>query len=391
MTKRVMTFLGWGLSSALFVIGTFALVQDEPPIALAIVFILWGILCLPPLYELTQRLEKYGWTWNAMARLGLALLIPAFLAPGISQKDLSFYQRVPNPFVTTPELSVSPVIPKSPITESATPSSAPVTLSGSPLPILKALELKNGQIYVVSDQTSLMASNNPTDIVADIQQMKLIPKGGIFKILKTDIQKDKQWYQVAAFDAAKTPIGNGWINSATLAEEIVVASSTPIPSAIQSLLPSPQVSSSIAAVIARAQASAAASAPNTSPTASLSPLAPRASASPVISAAPTQAPLPLNSPSKVLPNNSKTNFPAHRVSTEPMVDGSRVIIETEDPSISREQCIALVQTYLAKAGGKGQVVVYKPNPKPPWNGRVLAFCFNDLNEKGTIINSFYGW
>jgi hypothetical protein len=393
MTKRVMTFLGWGLSSALFVIGTFALVQDEPPIALAIVFILWGILCLPPLYELTQRLEKYGWTWNILVRLGLALLIPAFLAPGISQKDLSFYQRVPNPFVPAKDPSLSPVITKPAASESATP--APITLSGSPLPILKALELKNGQIYVVSDQTSLMASNNPTDIVADIQQMKLIPKGGIFKVLKTNIQKDKQWYQVAAFDAAKTPIGTGWINSATLTEEIAVTSPTPIPSAIQGLLPSPQISSSIATIIAQAKAKASAttSSPNTSPTASLSPLLPSAavSPSPTISAAPTTTPPPLSSPSKVLPNKTKTAFPTHRVSTEPMASGSRVIIETEDPSISREQCMALVQTYISKAGGKGQVVVYKPNPKPPWNGRVLAFCFNDLNEKGTIINSFYGW
>jgi hypothetical protein len=392
MSKRVMTFLGWVLSSALLMIGTFALVQDNPPIALALVVILWGILCLPPLYELTQKLEPYGWTWNLVSRLGAALLIPAFLAPWISPKDLSFYERIQNPFVITKDSTPRSVTPQPTLTASsaASASPAPVTVSASPLPILKALELQKDQTYVVSEQTSLMASNSPTDIVADIQQMKLIPKGGVFKVLEKAVKTDKIWYQVAAFDQSRIPVGTGWINSTTLVEEVATATPTLVPSAVQSGLPSPEVASSLAAIIAKAQGLS--SAP---PSPSLD--APAVSAKPQISTSPNIAKTPqpslaagkpLISPSKVLPNLA---VPPHRVSTEVMADGSRIVIETDDAMISRDQCKALVKTYLAKAGGKGQIVVYKPNPKPPWNGRVLAFCFDDLDNKGTVINGFYGW
>jgi hypothetical protein len=412
MLKRVMTFLGWVLSSALFVTGAFALFQEEPSIALGIIFILWGVLCLPPLYELTQRLETYGWTWNALARFCLALLIPAFMAPWISPKDLSFYQRIRSPFVSAKDVAPASPAPTPSATASTgqektaspSPSATPLTVTGSPLPIVKAAALKKGQTYIVAEQTSLMASNDGNDIVADIQQMRLIPKGGVFKVLETVDKKDKRWYQVAAFDQQKKPVGNGWINSTTLAEEVAASSPILIPSTTPSGSPSPAIPSEIAAIIAQAK-----QAQGQSPNASASPTATsldapmvKASSSPKPNTAPSTktsaSPTPtstakaaaakqLTSPSQVLGKSQ----PAHRVSMEAMANGSRVIIETEDPAISRDQCLSLVKTYLSKAGGKGQIVVYKPNPKPPWNGRVLAFCFNDLDDKGTVMNDFYGW
>jgi hypothetical protein len=407
MLKRVMTFLGWVVSSALFVTGAFALFQEEPSIALGIVFILWGVLCLPPLYELTQRLETYGWTWNALARLCLALLIPAFMAPWISPKDLSFYQRIRSPFVSAKDVAPASPTPTPSVKVGAgqekiaspSPSASPVTVAGSPLPIVKAAELKKGQAYIVAEQTSLMASNESTDIVADIQKMRLIPKGGVFKVLETVDKKDKRWYQVAAFDQEKKQLGNGWINSATLAEEIAASSPILMPTTTSSGSPSPAIPSEIAAIIAQAKGQN--QSPSASPTAtSLDGPMVKASSSPQPSTSPSvkgsATPTPkasapagkqLKSPSQVLGKSQ----PAHRVTTEPMAEGSRIIIETEDPAISRDQCLSLVKTYMSKAGGKGQIVVYKPNPKPPWNGRVLAFCFNDLDQKGTVMNDFYGW
>jgi hypothetical protein len=396
MRKRVLTFLGWGLSSLLFVTATFAFMQDEPPIALGIVFILWGILCLPPLYTLTQRLETYGSAWNVLSRLGLALLIPAFLAPWIAPKDLSFYQRVRNPFEMGQDVPVPRATPQPTATKDAkaTPSPTPaVIVSGTPLPVLKAQDLKKGQTYIVADQTYLMATNTSTDVVADIQQMKLIPKGGLFKVLETVDKENKRWYQVAAFDKEKKQIGSGWINSLTLAEEVAASSPLMIPSAIQSGMPTPSPSSSIAAIIANAQGAASASPTATSLDAPAATTSPKPSPSSKTTPQPSASVVkPLKSPSEILGAvKSKSVSPGHRVSTEPMTNGSRIIIETEDPNISRDQCMALVKTYMAKAGGKGQIVVYKPNPKPPWNGRVLAFCFNDLDDKGTVMNDFYGW
>jgi hypothetical protein len=406
--SSVLTFIGWVLSSLLFV-GALAILQVNRSIGLAILLILCGILFFPPLYKKTQKWEADGSTWNILSRLGLLLLIPAFLAPWISKQDLSLLQRFRNPFAATPLPRTSPTPT---VIASANSSPSPVTVSGTPLPILNPLELKQGQTYVTSGQLSLLPSNDPNNVVANIKQMQLIPPGGLFQVLATDPQKDQLWYRVAAFDQAKRPVGNGWISSKKLTQELAAAAPTliptAVPSAIQSGFPSPQPSSSLAAILAKMPPNPAASGspqvvpsslePPTSltnPSKSSQPVGtntPKISETPPLSKSAnlsTPANLAFKLPSKVIATNTKPGSLAHRVSIEPMPNGSRVVIETTDPNISSDQCKALVKTYMAKANGKGEIIVYKPNPKPPWKGRVLAFCVNTLDEKGTVMKDFW--
>ncbi len=406
--SSVLTFIGWVVSSLLFV-GALAIFQANRSIGLVILLILCGILFLPPLYKKTQKWEADGSTWNILSRLGLLLLIPAFLAPWISKQDLSLLQRFRNPFLATPLPRTSP---KPTVVASANSAPSPITVSGAPLPILNPLELKQGQTYITPGQLSLLPSNDPNNVVTNIKQMQIIPPSGIFQVLATDPQKDQLWYQVSAFDQAKRPIGNGWISSKKLAQELAATSPTVIPSAvpsaIQSGFPSPQPSSSLAAILAKMPSPAASGSPQVLPS-SLEPptslTTPAKSKSsrpgtntPQISATPplgksanlsTTDNLAFKLPSKVIATNAKPGSPEHRVSIEAMTNGSRVVIETTDPNISSEQCKALVKTYMSKAKGKGEIIVYKPNPKPPWKGRVLAFCINELDDKGTVVKDFW--
>jgi hypothetical protein len=245
-------------------------------------------------------------------------------------------------------------------------------------------------------------------VVGNINQMQIIPPGGMFQVLATDPQKDQPWYKVAAFDQQKRPVGSGWISSKKLTQELAAAAPTLIPSmvpsAMQSGFPSPQPSSSLAAILAKMPSPAAAGSSQVLPS-SLEPSTslttsaqsgknnpPKVSGTPPLGKSAklsTPANLAFTLPSKVIAANSKPGSPAHRVIVEPMTNGSRVVIETTDPNISSEQCKALVKTYMAKANGKGEIIVYKPNPKPPWKGRVLAFCVNELDDKGTVMKDFW--
>ncbi len=401
--SSILTFIGWVVSSLLFV-GALAIFQVNRSIGLVILLVLCGVLFFPPLYKKTQKWEKDGSTWNILSRLGLLLLIPAFLAPWISKQDLSLLQQFRNPFAATPLPRTSP---KPTVVTSTNSSPSPVTVNGMPLPILNPLELKQGQTYITAGQLSLLPSNDPNNVVANIKQMQIIPPGGIFQVLATDPQKDQLWYQVSAFDQAKRPVGNGWISSKKLAKELAATSPTVIPStlppAIQSSFPSPQPSSSLAAILAKMPSPAVSGSPQVAPSSLEPPTSLTAPAKSSRSGPNTpQITPPLGKstnlstpnnlafklPSKVI-TNTKSGSPEHRVSIEPMTNGSRVVIEATDPSISSEQCKALVKTYMSKAKGKGEIIVYKPNPKPPWKGRVLAFCINELDEKGTVIKDFW--
>lgn len=401
--SNVLTFIGWVLSSLLFV-GALAMLQANRSIGLVIMLVLFGILCLPPLFKITKKWESDGSAWNILSRVGLLLLIPAFLAPWISKPDLSMVQKLRNPFAidSSPRNRPTPTISAS---ADSSPSPSPVNIVAVPLPILNPLELKKDQTYIAAGQLSLLPSNNPDDVVANINKMQLIPPGGTFQVIATYPQKDQLWYQVAAFDQAKRPVGKGWISSKKLARELAAASPTLVPSTTPSAIatgaPSPQPTSSLSAILAKMPSPA--STPQASPSSlepSTSPSTPGQSAR---STAPNSAkksgtipsglPKPVDTtfklPSTVMSTNAKLGSPAHRVSSEPMPNGSRIVIETTDPNISAEQCKALVKTYMSRAKGQGEIIVYKPNPKPPWKGRVLAFCINTLDDKGTVVKDFW--
>jgi len=90
-------------------------------------------------------------------------------------------------------------------------------------PSLNPLELENGHAYIVSKQTPLMPYLNPADPIAAIQQIKQIPKEGIFEVLEKVMKGNSPWYKVNAFNQSKQLIGTRWINStALLGQELKV-------------------------------------------------------------------------------------------------------------------------------------------------------------------------
>lgn len=81
-------------------------------------------------------------------------------------------------------------------------------------------------------------------------------------------------------------------------------------------------------------------------------------------------------------------LPPHRLREQEIFDGKRLQIDT-DQDISRDECSALAAQYLDAAGIDGQVVVQKPNPKSPWNGKNAPYCANNLDAVGTFFNDEY--
>lgn len=80
----------------------------------------------------------------------------------------------------------------------------------------------------------------------------------------------------------------------------------------------------------------------------------------------------------------------HRLREQEIFEGKRIQIDTNDADLSREGCMALVDYYLEAAGGPdGKVVVQKPNPKSPWNGKRAPYCENNLDGVGTYFNDAY--
>jgi len=80
-----------------------------------------------------------------------------------------------------------------------------------------AFDLEVGQAYVLSRQTPLMPTHDPGDPVSALQQRKMIPEGGSFRLLGV-VEKltTNPWYKVRAFAPSTEEIGIGWINSTAL-------------------------------------------------------------------------------------------------------------------------------------------------------------------------------
>jgi hypothetical protein len=70
MLNRVAMFIGWGLSSLLFLVGV-TNIASQP--TMAIVMLIWGLLAFPPLWKATA---KFGRTQNIIARLVMFLFSP---------------------------------------------------------------------------------------------------------------------------------------------------------------------------------------------------------------------------------------------------------------------------------------------------------------------------
>lgn len=84
------------------------------------------------------------------------------------------------------------------------------------------------------------------------------------------------------------------------------------------------------------------------------------------------------------------NLSPHRLREQEIFDGKRIQIDTNDANLSREACMALVEEYMEAAGGPdGKIVVQKPNPQSPWNGKRAPYCENNMDGLGTYFNDAY--
>lgn len=104
--------------------------------------------------------------------------------------------------------------------------------------------------------------------------------------------------------------------------------------------------------------------------------------SPTAVASPSNAPSPTQSP-------EATALPPHTISESSLGSGKRIQVDSNDPQLSRDDCLKLANNYAPSAGQGGQVFVQKPNPKSPYNGKLLPFCVDNLDGQGVTFNDFY--
>jgi hypothetical protein len=100
----------------------------------------------------------------------------------------------------------------------------------------------------------------------------------------------------------------------------------------------------------------------------------------------------MNSSNNSTPTQSpkkEIDLRAHTVSESPLANGKRIQVDSDDPQLSKSDCLRLSEKYLLSAGKAGKIVVQKPNPKPPWNGKTLPFCINNLDGKGVVFDDLY--
>lgn len=80
---KIFTFIGWGLSALLFLVGITS-IASQP--SMAIVMILWGLLFLPPLWKTTAKFGRVG---NIVARVVIFLVSPALTMGSTPQNSTS--------------------------------------------------------------------------------------------------------------------------------------------------------------------------------------------------------------------------------------------------------------------------------------------------------------
>lgn len=89
------------------------------------------------------------------------------------------------------------------------------------------------------------------------------------------------------------------------------------------------------------------------------------------------------------PSSAVSTLPPHQMSETSLGNGKRIQIDAKNPQLSHDECSRLAEKYATAAGQGGQVVVQKPNPSAPWNGKLLPFCIDNLDGKGVSFNDFY--
>ena len=83
-------------------------------------------------------------------------------------------------------------------------------------------------------------------------------------------------------------------------------------------------------------------------------------------------------------------LPPHTATKTPLGRASRVEVNSTDPNLTRDDCVALSTHYSPyAAGGGGQVVIQKPNPNPPWNGMLIPFCVDNMGSEGVVFSDSF--
>lgn len=100
MWRRILSFLGWLWAGFFVLIGLVSLTQNP---AIALTFILWGLIFLPPLFRLTS---SYAIGWNILGRI-VALFVTLVVGALLSSPQPQATQTTP-PVETSPASIATP-------------------------------------------------------------------------------------------------------------------------------------------------------------------------------------------------------------------------------------------------------------------------------------------
>ncbi|WP_019498393.1 hypothetical protein [Pseudanabaena sp. PCC 6802] len=93
-------------------------------------------------------------------------------------------------------------------------------------------------------------------------------------------------------------------------------------------------------------------------------------------------------PNKPIPTISTPTaaLPPHQVIPSSLGSkGNRIQINVADANLTQTQCQLLVDAYINRALPNGQVSVHKPSSS--FQGKLLPWCVNNLDGKGTFFNN----
>ncbi len=83
----------------------------------------------------------------------------------------------------------------------------------------------------------------------------------------------------------------------------------------------------------------------------------------------------------------RPDLPAHRVADDSSLapkKGRRIHLQVDNPDISKDECIALINAYKKKAGPDGQVAVQKPSKV--LGGAMAPWCVENFDGRGIFFN-----
>ena len=98
---------------------------------------------------------------------------------------------------------------------------------------------------------------------------------------------------------------------------------------------------------------------------------------------------PSSNSGATLPSEDPT-LPPHTVSQSSLGGGDRkrIQVDANNSQLTHDECSNLASRYSPYAGSGGQVVVQKPSVSPPWNGKLMPFCLDNMEGEGITFSDF---